>query len=115
MAVYGFLAYAIARVLPLPRDRFEVAFWTFVLILFVGFSWIFLSVHYTTDVASGFLVGGFGLLVGWTLAERHWNADLVRAAAGRANRNPGPTYPLARNVCSVIGLESSQKLERTTF
>ena len=77
MAVYGFLAYAIARVLPLPRDRFEVAFWTFVLILFVGFSRIFLSVHYTTDVASGFLVGGFWLLVGWTLAERHWNTDLV--------------------------------------
>lgn len=69
MAVYGFLAYAIARHLPRLRERFEVVFWTAVLILLIGFSRIFLSLHYVSDVLSGFLVGGFWLLVGFAIAE----------------------------------------------
>jgi membrane-associated phospholipid phosphatase len=69
MAVYGFLAYAIARELPGWRPRFEVAFWSGVLILVIGFSRIYLSAHYLTDVAAGFLVGGFWLVVAFTAAE----------------------------------------------
>jgi membrane-associated phospholipid phosphatase len=71
MAVYGFLAYAIARNLPTVRERFEVAYWTAILILLIGFSRIFLGVHYVTDVIGGLLVGGFWLLVGFTIAERN--------------------------------------------
>jgi undecaprenyl-diphosphatase len=71
MAVYGFIAYTIARQLPGIEERFEVAYWTSVLILLIGFSRIFLGVHYMTDVVGGFLVGGFWLLVGFTIAE--WN------------------------------------------
>jgi len=69
MAVYGFLAYALARDLPGRRERFEVAFWIAVLIATIGFSRIFLSLHYTTDVLAGFLVGAFWLLVGFALCE----------------------------------------------
>jgi len=70
MAVYGFLAYAIARDLSRARERFEVVFWTAVLILLIGFSRMFLSLHYLSDVVSGFLVGGFWLLVGFAIVER---------------------------------------------
>lgn len=70
MAVYGFLAYALARELPAARARFELVFWTAVLITLVGFSRIFLSVHYASDVVAGFLVGTFWLLVGFAVAER---------------------------------------------
>jgi undecaprenyl-diphosphatase len=69
LAVYGFLAFAIARGLPNMRERFEIAYWTAVLVLLVGLSRIFLGVHYLSDVAGGFLVGGFWLLIGFTLAE----------------------------------------------
>ncbi|WP_162913197.1 phosphatase PAP2 family protein [Rhodospirillaceae bacterium SYSU D60014] len=69
MAVYGFLAYAIVRDLVHPRQRFEVTFWTAILIALIGFSRVFLSVHYASDVAAGFLVGGFWLLVGFAIAE----------------------------------------------
>ena len=69
MAVYGFVAYAIARDLHTARHRFEVTFWAAVLIMMIGFSRIFLSVHYTSDVITGLLVGGFWLLVGFALTE----------------------------------------------
>lgn len=69
MAVYGFIAYAIARDLTDPRQRFEVTFWTAVFIALIAFSRVFLSVHYASDVVAGFLVGGFWLLVGFAVAE----------------------------------------------
>lgn len=69
MAVYGFLAYAIARHLPRRRDRFEIAYWTGVLIALIGCSRVYLGVHYLTDVIGGFLVGGFWLLAGFAVAE----------------------------------------------
>jgi membrane-associated phospholipid phosphatase len=50
IAVYGFLAYALARDRPDRRQRFEIGFWAAMLILLIGFSRIFLSLHFTTDV-----------------------------------------------------------------
>lgn len=69
IAVYGFIAYIVARDLACVRQRFEVVFWTAVLIGLVGFSRMLLSVHYASDIAAGFLVGAFWLLVGFALAE----------------------------------------------
>ncbi|MDZ7803171.1 phosphatase PAP2 family protein [Thiohalophilus sp.] len=80
MAVYGFIAYLLAVHLSGVRQRFEVIYWTAVLIALVGFSRILLSLHYASDIAAGFLVGGFWLLLGFALAEhrRHqmnWKKD----------------------------------------
>jgi membrane-associated phospholipid phosphatase len=69
LAVYGFVAYAIARDRGGLRLRFELTFWTLVLAALVGLSRVFLSVHYASDVAAGFLVGGFWLLAGFALTE----------------------------------------------
>lgn len=69
MAVYGFIAYAIARALPGFRERFEVIYFAGVLIVLIGFSRIFLGVHYLTDVLGGFLVGAFWLLIGVSIVE----------------------------------------------
>jgi len=67
-ATLGFLAYAVARELD-PRRGREVACWTTLLVALVGFSRVFLGVHFATDVAGGFLVGGFWLLVAIARAE----------------------------------------------
>jgi membrane-associated phospholipid phosphatase len=69
MAVFGFLAYALARDRPDPRQRFEIGFWAAMLILLIGFSRVFLSLHFTTDVLAGFMVGSFWLLVGLAVRE----------------------------------------------
>lgn len=68
-AVYGFIAYALARDVPSGRSRFELAYWTALLVLLIAGTRVFLSVHYASDVAAGLLVGGFWLLVGFAAAE----------------------------------------------
>jgi len=82
-AVYGFLAYIIARDLQNARGRFEVVYWTAVLIGLIGLSRIVLGLHYATDVAGGFLMGGFWLLIGFIIAE--WS----RPAASEFQSGPG--------------------------
>jgi membrane-associated phospholipid phosphatase len=69
MAIYGFLAYIVLRRLVSPRARFEVVYWTGVLVALIGFSRVYLGVHFLSDVASGFLVGVFWLLAGVAMAE----------------------------------------------
>ncbi len=88
MALYGFLAYALARDLPGRRERFEVAFWTAVLIATIGFSRVFLSLHYTSDVAAGFMVGTFWLLAGFAVAE--WRRGGRVAASVPGSQPPTP-------------------------
>jgi len=75
MAVYGFVAFLVARERSGLRERFEIVYWSAVVIAAVGFSRMYLSVHYASDVATGFLVGGFWLLVGIMLAENRRPAD----------------------------------------
>ncbi|MCK8785998.1 phosphatase PAP2 family protein [Roseomonas sp. NAR14] len=91
MAVLGFVAYAVARDLPGRRRRFELGFWTAALIGLIGLSRMLLSVHYATDVASGYLVGGFWLLAGIALAE--WRRGAAMPAASSVD--PSPTAPPA--------------------
>lgn len=77
IAVYGFIAYIVARDLTTTRQRFEIIYWTIVLVCLIGFSRMLLGVHYASDVAAGFLVGSFWLLGGFAVAEhkhhRHYS------------------------------------------
>ena len=69
MAVYGIIAYVIARDLPTGHRRFAVIYWVAILIAAIGFSRIYLTVHHASDVAAGFLVGGFWVLAGVVVLE----------------------------------------------
>jgi membrane-associated phospholipid phosphatase len=84
ISVYGFIAYSVWRTIQTkPRARFEVVFWGAVAIALIGFSRIYLSVHFLSDVASGYLVGGFWLAVGVVVTE--W-----RTERGTAMRESAP-------------------------
>lgn len=69
MAIYGFIAYALARQARTDTERWEIVFWAGLLIVLVGFSRMYLHVHYPTDVAAGILTGGIWLLLGIAIAE----------------------------------------------
>ena len=69
MAVYGFLAYAIARAMPAGPWLRAIVASAAILILAVGFSRIFLSVHFTSDVLGGFAIGGIWCLIGITVCR----------------------------------------------
>jgi undecaprenyl-diphosphatase len=69
MAVYGFLSYIAVRRVASRRARFEAVYWAGALIFLIGFSRIYLRLHFLSDVLSGFLVGVFWLLVGVAVAE----------------------------------------------
>lgn len=70
MAVYGFLAFIVLRHGPERRTSVWMAISLAAVIALVGFSRMFLSLHYASDVLGGFLVGGFWLMVGIALARR---------------------------------------------
>lgn len=68
MAVYGFLAFVLARHGPQGRLSVVAPLALAVLILLIGFSRMFLSVHFASDVIGGFLVGGFWLMIAIALS-----------------------------------------------
>jgi membrane-associated phospholipid phosphatase len=55
LTIYGMLAYLLSRDAP-PRRRWQYWGATLMVILLVGFSRVFLGVHYPSDVVAGFLV-----------------------------------------------------------
>jgi undecaprenyl-diphosphatase len=70
MAVYGFVAFVLTSHGPGGRLAAVLPVILGVLIVLVGFSRIFLSVHYTSDVLAGFLGGAFWLVVAILLARQ---------------------------------------------
>jgi undecaprenyl-diphosphatase len=70
LAVYGIIAYVIARDLG-PARALHVYYWTLMAVLLIALSRIMLHVHYPSDVLAGLLVGTFWLLLAIAIAERH--------------------------------------------
>ena len=66
---YGFLAYIIWHVRSSTRSRLIVLNLSIALILIIGFSRMYLGVHYLSDVLGGYFIGLLWLLVGVGLAK----------------------------------------------
>jgi undecaprenyl-diphosphatase len=54
---YAMLAYLLREYVPAPRARFAIAAGAAILILAIGFSRLYLGVHYLSDVTAGYLAG----------------------------------------------------------
>lgn len=63
-ALIGILAIIIAAGLPARRARIGTAILAIMVVGLIAFSRLFLNLHYASDVAAGFLVSSFWLLIG---------------------------------------------------
>ncbi|MBP1149964.1 phosphatase PAP2 family protein [Methylocaldum sp. RMAD-M] len=68
-ATYLTLGALLARVLPDRRTKFFVLTMAVVLCLLVGFSRVYLGVHWPSDVAAGWMIGAAWALIWWLVAR----------------------------------------------
>ena len=71
MVFYGFIAFLLCRLY--PRYAKAVVAAAALIILIIGFSRLYLGVHFPSDVIAGYLLGGVWLLVGMRVVGRSEN------------------------------------------
>lgn len=67
---YGLLIYLIWKTVPNPYLKWTLAIFLIAVILMIGFSRIYLRVHYTSDVLAGFSMGLIWLVLSLILLKR---------------------------------------------
>ncbi len=72
IAFYGFTTYYMIRHVYKNNNKSIVIFIGTTLITLIGFSRIYLGVHFLSDVLGGFLIGGLWLVMGITFREMHF-------------------------------------------
>ena len=70
VAFYGFIAFLLCRRYPGKRGIVVAA--AAALILLIGFSRLYLGVHFPSDVIAGYLVGGLWLLIGVAITNKYF-------------------------------------------
>ncbi len=68
VALYGFLAYILCKLYPTKRIIIVTA--ASIIIVSIGFSRLYLGVHFPSDVVAGYTVGGLWLLMGIWIAKQ---------------------------------------------
>jgi len=69
VAFYGFAGYLLMRFAPGWKRKVNILFATIFIIMAIGFSRIYLGVHYISDVWSGYLVGAIWLIIAISFFE----------------------------------------------
>lgn len=69
VAFYGFIVYLLLKKIKKNKYRIPVFIFFLLLIFAIGFSRLYLGVHYVSDVSTGYLVGLLGLVCGIGISE----------------------------------------------
>jgi undecaprenyl-diphosphatase len=95
IVVYGTLAFLIARLAPTRLLRRLVWLTAIVVILLIGWSRLYLGVHYPSDVAAGFVLGtGWAVICGLGIeAVRYFRRRRPEVVAEEKDLGGGPAAP----------------------
>jgi undecaprenyl-diphosphatase len=69
MSFYGFLTYLLIRNFSKWKRKTNIFFSGFAIIILIGFSRLYLGVHYLSDVLGGYLSGAIWLIIAISLSE----------------------------------------------
>jgi membrane protein DedA with SNARE-associated domain/membrane-associated phospholipid phosphatase len=83
VAFYGFIGYLLMRFVQSWNRKVNILFTTILIIIAIGFSRVYLGVHYISDVWSGYLVGAMWLIIAISFSE--W-----REHQGRSDKSLSP-------------------------
>jgi membrane protein DedA with SNARE-associated domain/membrane-associated phospholipid phosphatase len=93
VAFYGFLTYIVMREAKRWEAKVNICFAGIALTLLIGFSRLYLGVHYLSDVWAGYLVGALWLIAGISMCE--WQRS------GKTGRESPPATGRARAISLV--------------
>lgn len=108
-AFAGFLAYFLWRNLPRWRHKLNSLFVALLIIFLVGFSRLYLGVHYLSDVWGGYLLGALWLIIGISVAE---GLEFQLKKPPEPARQTSEAQPLARphDLLGESGAAGGEKL-----
>jgi len=92
IAFYGFLAFILAHSSSRWQSRVNISLAGILLALLIGFSRLYLGVHYLSDVLAGFLVGFLGLLIGVAMSYSGFGRLPFALRRPGPNRLLGPVF-----------------------
>ena len=75
IALYGFIAYILCVLFPTKKPVVVTS--AILLIGSVGFSRLYLGVHFPSDVLAGYILGGLWILIGIAVAERFTRKETI--------------------------------------
>jgi undecaprenyl-diphosphatase len=70
VAFYGFVGYLLMRFVQSWNRKVNIFFTTILIIIAIGFSRVYLGVHYISDIWCGYLVGAMWLIIAISFSER---------------------------------------------
>jgi membrane protein DedA with SNARE-associated domain len=88
VAFYGFVAYLLVHFVRSWNLKINILFTSLVLILAIGFSRMYLGLHYLSDIWGGYLIGAMWLIIGISFSEwlRYKEKNIRPASSVRGAR-----------------------------
>jgi len=124
VAFYGFIAYILIKNLNQWKRKINSFFIGLIFILFIGFSRLYLGVHYMSDVWGGYLIGAIWLIISASFSEYLlYKKQEVKTTYSETKKNIATAAIVLSSICLYtifsfnykIPVSSSTKVNQITI